>query len=153
MRRPRRRLRWLRAKTWRIARTQWLMSFPLLALITAGAAALGVFDARAQPEPQRAERVSYIPTPIVYSTPVGFIPTDLLQVTFVLVDSEDEEAAYDAIETGLIWREILQHGTFETLLIRNAEEEAEAFKVIADARVRGRTAGFEVLVDDRRAKQ
>ncbi|HLG11189.1 MAG TPA: hypothetical protein VI876_05460 [Dehalococcoidia bacterium] len=150
MRRPRRRLRWLRAKAWRIARTQYLMSFPLVALIVAGAAALGAFDARAQPAPQRLERVSYIPTPIVYSTPVGFIPTDDLVVTYVLVDTADAQAALDSFENGLVWREVLQFGTFEVLLVTNADEEAAAFKRIAEARVRGRVSGFQVQVDDQR---
>ena len=134
-------------------RTQYLMSFPLLALIVAGAGALGAFDPRAQPAAQRVDPASYIPTPIIFSTPVGYFPTALLQVTFVLVDSQEQEAAYDAVESGLVWREILQHGTFETLLVRNAQEEAAALKKIADARVQGRAAGFEVLVDDRRGKQ
>jgi len=150
MRRPRRRLRWLRAKAWRIARTQYLMSFPLVALIVAGAAALGAFDARAQPAPQRLERVSYIPTPIVYSTPVGFIPTDDLVVTYVLVDTADAQAALDSFENGLVWREVLQFGTFEVLLVTNADEEAAAFKRIAEARVRGRVSGFQVQVVDQR---
>jgi hypothetical protein len=146
----RRRLRWLRAKAWRLARTQWLMSFPLLALIVAGAAALGAFDARPQPAPHRVDAASYIPTPIVFSTPVGYIPTQELVVTYVLVDSEEDEAALDAFENGLIWREVLQYGTFEVLLVRDDAEEAVARKRIADATARGKREGFQVLVDDRR---
>jgi len=146
----RRRLRWLRAKAWRIARTQWLMSFPLLALIVAGAAALGAFDARPQPLPQRVDAASYIPTPIVFSTPVGFIPTQDLVVTFVLVSRPEDEAAFDAFENGLIWREVLQYGTFEVLLVRDDAEEAVAMKRIAEATARGKREGFQVLVDDQR---
>jgi hypothetical protein len=146
----RRRLRWLRAKAWRITRTQWLMSFPLLALIVAGAAALGAFDARPQPAPQRVDAASYIPTPIVFSTPVGFIPTQELVVTFILVSRPEEAAALDAFENGLIWREVLQYGTFEVLLVRNEVEETDAMKRIADATVRGKREGYQVQVEDRR---
>ena len=131
-------------------RTQYLMSFPLLALILAGAGALGAFDPRAQPAPQRVDPASYIPTPIIFSTPVGYFPTALLEVTFVLVDSPEEEAMLDVFESGLIWREVLQHYTFEVLLITNAKEEAAAFQRIAEARVTGSRSGFKVLIDDRR---
>ncbi len=128
------------------------MSFPLLALIVATAAALGAFDARAQPAPQLVERESFIPTPIIFSTPVGFIPTDLLMVTYVLVDTEEEAAMLDSFEQGLVWREVLQHMTFEVLVVTNADEEAAAFRRVAQARINGRTAGFEVEVDDRRGR-
>jgi hypothetical protein len=148
----RRRLRWLRAKTWRIARTQWLMSFPLLALIVAGAAALGAFDARPQPAAQRVAAASYIPTPIAFATPVGYIPTQKLVVSFILVSRPEEAAALDAFENGLIWREVLQYGTFEILLVTNPTEEAAAFRKIADARARSDREGFTVLVDDRRER-
>jgi hypothetical protein len=150
MRIRRRRLRWLRAKALRIVRTQWLMSFPLLALAIAGAAALGAFDARAQPEPQRVARQPSIPTPIVYSTPVGYIPTEELIVTFVLVSTPEDEAVLQEFENGLIWREILAAGTFEVLLVRNTQEERRAFQRIEEARVLGKRSGFVVEVDDRR---
>jgi hypothetical protein len=149
MRLRKRQLRWLRAKAWRIARTQWLMSFPLLALSVAGAAALGAFDARAQ-TPQRVDPRSFIPTPIPYVTPVNPVVNNPLQVTFILVSDPQDEAVLNAFESGLIWREILAHGTFEILLVTNPEEEAQAQRIIAGARVRGRSEGFEVLVLDRR---
>jgi hypothetical protein len=152
MRLRRRRLRWLRAKAWRIVRTQYLMSFPLLALIVAGAGALGAFDAKAQPAPRPVDPASYIPTPIVFSTPVGYIPTDPLLVTFVLVDTPEHAAVLAGFENGLIWREILAYGRFEVLLVEDAEQEAAAFRRIAAARVAGRQAGYEVQVDDRRGQ-
>jgi hypothetical protein len=146
----RRRLRWLRAKAWRITRTQWLMSFPLLALTVAGAAALGAFDPRPQQPPPRVDAASYIPTPIVFSTPVGFIPTQELVVTFILVSRPEEAAALDSFENGLIWREILQYGTFEILMVRSEAEETEAMRRIADATARGKREGYQVQVEDRR---
>jgi hypothetical protein len=152
MRFRKRQLRWLRAKAWRIARTQWLMSFPLLALIVAGAAGLGAFDARAQLAPRPADRASFIPTPIPYVTPANYIPPEPLQLTFLLVSNREDEAVLNAFESGLIWREILAHGTFEVILITNAEEEAAAFRQIERARIAGREAGFEVSVEDQRSK-
>ena len=146
----RRRLRWLRAKAWRITRTQWLMSFPLLALIVAGAAALGAFDPRPQQPPQRVDAASYIPTPIVFSTPMGYIPTQELVVTFILVSRPEEAAALDSFENGLIWREILQYGTIEILLVRSEAEETEAVRRIAEATARGKREGYQVQVEDRR---
>jgi hypothetical protein len=150
MRFRKRQLRWLRAKAWRIARTQWLMSFPLVALIAAGAGALGAFDA-GDKRPQRVDLASFIPTPIPYATPANFIPTDPLLVTFILVSTEEEQAVLQAFENGLIWREVLQHGTFEVLVITNEEQEAAAFRRIERARNAGRESGFIVQVDDRRA--
>ena len=132
-------------------RTQYLVSFPLIALIVAGAGALGAFDAQARP-PARAERVSFIPTPIVYSTPDGYIPTESFTVTFILVSSPEYQRAYDALENDLIWREVLEYGTFEVLLVTNRQEETEAFQRIEEARVAGKKAGYEVSIEDKRTK-
>ncbi|HWC31478.1 MAG TPA: hypothetical protein VG845_15500 [Dehalococcoidia bacterium] len=144
-----RRLRWVRAKAWRLVRTQWLMSFPLVALIVAGAAALGAFDAKAEERP-RIGRIPSIPTPIPYVTPANPIRTEPLQVNFILVSTREDEAVLDAFESGLVWREILAHGTFEVLLVTNAEEEAAAYRLIERARRQGQEAGYVVSVDDRR---
>jgi hypothetical protein len=151
MKRRRRRLRWLRAKAWRIVRSQYLVSFPLVALIVAGAGALGAFDAQPRPE-VRAERVSFIPTPIVFSTPAGYIPTDSLIVTYILVSSEDMRMMWDRLENDLIWREVLQYGTFEVEVVTNQQEETEAFSRIATARADGKKSGFEVVIQDMRTK-
>ena len=132
-------------------RTQYLMCFPMVALIVAGAGALGAFDAEARP-PVRAERVSFIPTPIIYSTPAGFIPTDSFVVTFVLVDTAELARMWDALENDLIWREVLQYGTFEVFVVTNQQEEAAAFSRINAARIEGKKSGFEVVVQDTRPK-
>ena len=152
MKRRRRRLRWLRAKAWRIARTQYLMIFPLVALVVAGAGAMGAFDVEARP-PARAERVSFIPTPIAFATPDGFVPTRAAVLTVVLVGSEEERALWNALESGLVWREVLQYGHIEVLVVRNAQQEADAFARIEAARQQGKKDGFDVVIQDQRRKQ
>jgi hypothetical protein len=150
MRRRRHLAWWLRAKTMRLVRRHYMVGFSIVALVVAGAAAVGYFDVTDDTRVLAERRQPAIPTPIPYVTPAVVIPTDPLIVTFVIVDSEDHLAVMDSFENGLIWREVLRHGTFETLLVASPEDEAQAQKIIAATRERGRSEGFQVVVQDMR---
>lgn len=125
-----------------------MASFTLVVLVIAGAGALGYFDADAEPPRQAVRAPTATPGPI--PTPGTFAVPDPITLTFVLVSTEEHQAVLDAIESGFVWREILQSGTIDVLLVRNPAEEAEAMRKIEAAREVSERSGFVVVVQDLR---
>jgi hypothetical protein len=144
------RWRWLRAFTWRVVRRQYMVGFTLVALIVAGAGALGYFDASdSAPSPPR-EVVAPTATLVPYATPLTFIPAEPLTVTYYLVDNEPQKRAYEHYEDDMIFRELLEKEAIEVLLITNEAEQAQANQILADAAKRAQTSGFILVVKDLR---
>jgi hypothetical protein len=146
--------RWLRAKALRLARRHYMFSFTLLALVLAGAGALGYFDrddseGRSQTV-QQAPRPTITPFPTVSSTPDAFFPIEPLTVTYYLVDNERDLDALRELEDQIIFREILEKDAIEILLIRDDDEEAEAFRVLEEAEILAEESGFILVVQDLR---
>lgn len=150
--RRRLRWRWLRAKAWRLARNHYMFSFTFIALVVAGAGALGYFDgADAPPEPPRqAIAPSPTPFPTVSRTPDAFFPIEPLTVTYYLVDNEADMAALRDLEDRIIFREILEKDAIEVLLIRDEAEEAEANRILEQAEALAEESGFILVVQDLR---
>jgi hypothetical protein len=149
--RRRLRWRWLRAKALRLVRRHYMVSFTAVALIVAAAGALGYFDDDGSSEPPRqAAAPTPTPFPTVSLTPDAFFPVEPLTVTYYLVDNEDDVAALQDLEDRMIFREILEKDAIEVLLIRNDEEEAEAFRVLEEAQTLAEESGFILVVQDLR---
>jgi len=127
-----------------------MVSFTLIALVVAGAGALGYFDADKASSPPQREVLAPKPTLVPYKTPLAFLPAEPLTVTYFLVDNEDELHAYEHYEDDMIFREILQKDAIEILLIRNDEEEARANRTLEVAKARAEASGFILVVQDLR---
>jgi hypothetical protein len=146
------RWRWLRAFAWRLVRTQYLLGLTVAVIAVAAAAGLGLFDADESPRPERRQQAVAAPTrtPVPFNTPIAFIPPEPLTVTYYLVDNEHDQRVYETFEDGIIFREILEKDAIEILLIRNAEEQDEATRILEQAAVLAQESGFILLVKDLR---
>jgi hypothetical protein len=148
--RRRLRWRWIRAFAWRVLRTQYLMGVTVLIIAVAAAAGLGLFDADEGPKPVQRQAVVPTRTPVPYSTPIFFIPAKPLTVTYYLVDNEHDARVYESFEDRMIFREVLETDAIEILIIRNAEEQEEANRVLEKASKLAQDSGFILLVKDLR---
>jgi hypothetical protein len=128
-----------------------MFSFTLIALVVAGAGALGYFDSEDQPErPATRQAVAPTRTLVPYNTPVAFIPADPLRVTYYIVDSEEERDLLNSWEGETIFREILEKDAIEVLLVRDETEEADANRILEEAAVLAEESGFILIVEDLR---
>jgi hypothetical protein len=127
-----------------------MVGFTLVALIVAGAGALGYFDAGDDTPPPKVEAVAPTRTLVPYATPLTFLPAPPLTVTYYLVDNEREKRAYDHYEDDMIFREVLEKEAIEVLLIQTPEDQANADQILADAKKRSETSGFILVVKDLR---
>jgi hypothetical protein len=144
------RWRWLKAKAWRLARRHYMFIFTLIALAVAGAGALGYFERDADDSPTQAIAPTPTATRSPLLTPLPFIPTDPLTVTYYLVDNEHDVNVLESVEDRMIFREILEADAIEILLIRNEEEEAEANRKLEEAKDLAEDSGFILVVQDLR---
>jgi hypothetical protein len=128
-----------------------MVGFTLVALVAAGAGALGYFDGDGSPE-RPAPRAAVAPTRtlVPFNSPLAFIPADPLTVTFYIVDSEEARDLLDSWEDETIFREILERDAIEVLLVRTPEEEAAAEQALEEAAVLAEESGFILVVEDLR---
>lgn len=156
--RRRLRWRWLRAKAWRLARRHYMLSFTAIAIVVAGAGALGYFDSDDQRSEPLREAVALTRTPVPTRTPAptldltpdGVFPIQPLTVTYYLVDNERDLYALEDVEDRMIFREILEKDAIEILLIRDETEQAEADRVLEEAAALAEASGFILVVQDLR---
>jgi len=128
-----------------------MFSFTLIALLAAGAGALGYFDRGDEPvRPAARQAVAPTRTLVPFNTPVAFIPADPLRVTYYIVDSEEERDLLNAWEGETIFREILEKDAIEVLLVRDEAEEAEATSILKKAATLAEESGFILIVEDLR---
>ena len=148
--RRRLRWRWLRAMAWRLARKHYMVSFTVIALAIAGAGALGYFDGDEGESQPRALAVAptRTPAPTISLTPDAIYPIEPLTVTYYLVDNEEDLRAYQWLEDGMIFREILEKDAIEVLLVRNEEEQVEAERILEEAEALAEESGFILVVLD-----
>jgi hypothetical protein len=129
-----------------------MVSFTALALIAAGAGALGYFDQTEEPVQPRQAVVAptRTPAPTIVATAAAVYPVEPLTVTYYLVDNEGDLHALERYEDDMIFREILEKDAIEILLIRNEAEQAEADRVLDEAKQRLEASGFILEVRDLR---
>lgn len=129
-----------------------MLSFTAIAIIVAGAGALGYFDNddRRPDPPQQAVAPTRTPAPTLSLTQDAVFPIEPLTVTYYLVDNERDLYALEDIEDRMIFREILEKDAIEILLIRDETEQAEADRVLEEAAALAEASGFILVVQDLR---
>jgi hypothetical protein len=118
----------LGASAWRTLRPLSLHAFTAVAPAIAGAARLGAFEG----DPGRPLEQGATPAPA--SQPAVSPSTRPLLITCYLVCSEERRALLHAVEDQLTYREYLSQAALEVLVVRTPAEEAQALRIIDEAR-------------------
>jgi hypothetical protein len=129
-----------------------MLGFTTIAIVVAGAGALGYFDSDVRPpeSPRQAAAPTRTPAPTISLTQLAAYPVEPLTVTYYLVDNERDLNALENVEDGIIFREILEKDAIEILLIRNDSEQTEADRVLDEAKALAEASGFILVVQDLR---
>lgn len=129
----RRRLRWFRRRALRAVRSHYMFAVSIVVFAIAAAAGLGYFD----PDVAEEDTPSQAP-PSVERPPAAPANTSVegLTVTYLLVASEAERAAWDSVETAMNHRGFLTRYAVEVLVVTNEAQTMDALMLVDDLRSR-----------------